>query len=150
MPTMAPMRASEMANAASIGRVTETSPRSCSSCGRNWLSILHSGRPIHHRDSRKAIEVGTPAAPQTAPRIASATRLRRLSTFRISPGNGNDLAPPRPNVDLPRPRDLLLRVLDHLPPLRQPPRRAGDGEQHREHLHREAHPLIDYSRVEGE
>src|SRR3989304_6911863 len=145
MPTMAPMRASERAAAAAMGRATETSPRSCPPCGRNWLTILHSGRPVHRRDSGKAIEVGTRAAPQTAPRIASAACLRRLSAFRVSPGNGHDLAPPRPNVDLPRPRDLLLWVLDHLPPLRQPAHRTGDGEQHREHLHREAHRPIDYS-----
>ena len=35
-----------------------------------------------------------------------------------------------------------------LEPVRQPARRAGDGEQHREHLDREAHGLVDEAGVE--
>src|SRR5438067_1739204 len=51
-------------------------------------------------------------------------------------------------VDLPRPRDLLLGILQHLLPLRQPARRARDGEQHREHVERKADRLIDEARIE--
>src|SRR3990172_5740560 len=82
--------------------------------------------------------------PGAVVRRCSIPCLRRLPVIRVSPGNGNDLAPPRPNVDLPRPRDLLLRVLDHLPPLRQPPPRGGGGGQHPEHLPPKAPRPTDY------
>src|SRR5579883_824908 len=54
----------------------------------------------------------------------------------------------RAEKDLAGPGDLLLRVFDHLQPLRHPARRAGDGEQHREHLRRQPHRLIDDAGVE--
>src|SRR5688500_13729004 len=51
-------------------------------------------------------------------------------------------------VDLARPRDLLLRVVDHLQPLGDPAARARDREHDREHLHRQAERLVDQARVE--
>ena len=53
-----------------------------------------------------------------------------------------------PDVGLARPGDLLVLVAEQLLPVGQPARRAGDGEQHREHLDREAHRLVDEARVE--
>src|SRR5438874_10004576 len=52
------------------------------------------------------------------------------------------------DVDLSRPRDLLLRIQQALLPLCQPAWRATDGEQHREHLHRKPDGGIDDARVE--
>src|SRR5690606_28203837 len=52
------------------------------------------------------------------------------------------------NIDLPRPCDRLLLVLEHLLPLREPARGTRDGEQYREELRREAHRLVDEARVE--
>ena len=46
-------------------------------------------------------------------------------------------------IDLPRTGDLLLGILHHFHPLSKPSRRAADGEQHREHVHREPERLID-------
>src|SRR5215468_3737088 len=51
-------------------------------------------------------------------------------------------------VELARPGDLLLGVIPHLLPLRQPSARPRDGEEHREHFHGKAHGLIDQSRIE--
>src|SRR5579883_2417634 len=47
----------------------------------------------------------------------------------------------RTNVELARTPDLLMGILDHLFPLRDPARRARDREEHGEHGHREAHRL---------
>jgi hypothetical protein len=44
-------------------------------------------------------------------------------------------------IELPRPADLLLRVLDHLAPLADPADGARDRKQHGEHRGREAHRL---------
>ena len=49
---------------------------------------------------------------------------------------------------MPWPGDFLLRVGDHLFPLRQPAGRPGYREQDGEHLGLEAHGLIDDSRIE--
>src|ERR1019366_499217 len=51
-------------------------------------------------------------------------------------------------VELPRTRDLLLRVLDHFVPLRQPASGPRNGEQHGKHLRLEAHGLVNDPRVE--
>src|SRR3954468_16767739 len=54
----------------------------------------------------------------------------------------------RPDVDLSRSRDLLLRIRQHLFPLRDPAGRPRYGEQHREDRHREPHRLVDQPRIE--
>ena len=54
----------------------------------------------------------------------------------------------RPDVDLPRPGDLLIGVLQHLLPLRQPSGDAGDGKEHREHVHGELHRLVNQAGIE--
>src|SRR5271157_2321552 len=51
------------------------------------------------------------------------------------------------SVDLPRPRDLLLRVLDQFVPLRHPAGCAWNREQHSKHLRLEAHGLVNDPRV---
>src|SRR5258706_14088022 len=51
-------------------------------------------------------------------------------------------------VKLARPPDLLVRILDHLLPLRDPTDRARHREQHGEHRDREAHGAQDDARVE--
>ena len=44
--------------------------------------------------------------------------------------------------------DALYRVLDHLRPLRDSSRSAGDGKERGEHLNREAERLERYPRIE--
>src|SRR5438046_533558 len=61
---------------------------------------------------------------------------------------GHVIPPLGSGIDLPRSRDLLIRVENHLFPLRNPARRARNREQHREHRDREAHGLVDQPRVE--
>ena len=51
-------------------------------------------------------------------------------------------------IELARPADALYRVLNHLLPLRDPTRSAGDGKQRGEHLGREAERIERYPRVE--
>src|SRR5688572_7014720 len=58
------------------------------------------------------------------------------------------ITPRRADVDLLRPRDLLLRVEEHLFPLRDPAAGARNREQHREHGDREAHRLVDEAGIE--
>src|SRR3954469_3464476 len=54
----------------------------------------------------------------------------------------------RPDVYLPRARDLLLLVEQHLLPLRQPARHAADREQDGEEIRRERHRAVDQPGVE--
>src|SRR5829696_321010 len=51
-------------------------------------------------------------------------------------------------IDLARAGDLLVGIVEHLFPLRDPPGGARDREQHREHLDREPHGLIDQAGIE--
>src|SRR5690606_11499519 len=53
-----------------------------------------------------------------------------------------------PDVDLSRSHDLLVLILQHLLPLREPACSARDCEEHREHVDREAHRLVDDARIE--
>ena len=53
-----------------------------------------------------------------------------------------------PEIDLARPGDLLLLVLDHLVPLREPAGHARNREENREHLDGELHGLVDEARIE--
>src|SRR5512145_2954176 len=50
----------------------------------------------------------------------------------------HEIALDRPAVQLARTTDLLLRVADHLVPLRHPAYRACQREDHREHIGRDA------------
>src|SRR5262249_38124402 len=59
----------------------------------------------------------------------------------------HEVALGRSGLDLSRAGDLLLRLEDHLLPLRQPARGARKGEQDRGHLDREARRLVDAARV---
>src|SRR5438067_4277167 len=52
------------------------------------------------------------------------------------------------HVDLPRPANLGVRVLDHLLPVRDPARKASEGEEHGEHLRRDTEGAIDDARIE--
>src|SRR3990172_2779657 len=61
---------------------------------------------------------------------------------------GNEVAAPGADVHLAGAGDLLLRVLDHLPPLGKPAGVAGDGEQDGKHVHGEPHRLVDDAGVE--
>ena len=70
-------------------------------------------------------------------RQGSAAACCQLGTSRPLPPRGTRQRPlirpfRRSGIDLPGPRDLLLLVEEHLLPLRQPPRRPRDREQHRE------------------
>src|SRR5258708_1707050 len=51
-------------------------------------------------------------------------------------------------VDLPRPRDLLLRIEQHFLPLGDPAGRPGNREQDGEHLHRKTHGLVNEPGIE--
>src|SRR5712692_155511 len=54
----------------------------------------------------------------------------------------------RAGIDLARARDFLTSVEQHFLPLSDPTRGARDGEEHREHRHRETHRLVDKASVE--
>src|SRR5712692_1110755 len=51
-------------------------------------------------------------------------------------------------INLPRARDFLFRVEEHLFPLRDPARGARNRKQDGKHCHRESHRLIDEAGVE--
>src|SRR4051794_33574586 len=84
----------------------------------------------------------SPPTPLTQP----APRRLNPSAFALIDGNIAPLAVS--GIDLPRPRDFLLRVAQQLLPLRQPPRRARNRKQYREHIERKADRLIDQAGVE--
>src|ERR1700722_14546192 len=56
--------------------------------------------------------------------------------------HGDELAHLMPQINLTRPRDLLLRIGDQLLPLRQPSHRPRNRKQHGEHFRLEAHGLV--------
>src|SRR5687768_3713953 len=62
--------------------------------------------------------------------------------------DGLDVAPRRPLVELARPADLVLRVGDHLLPLRDPADGAREREDAGEHGHRDAERALHDARVE--
>ncbi len=63
-------------------------------------------------------------------------------------GRGDVIALHRAGVELARAADLLVRIGDHLVPLRDPADGAGQREQHGEHRRREADRRQDDARVE--
>src|SRR5687768_4845330 len=75
------------------------------------------------------------ARPERSAKIPTRSGLALLTR---SPLDGDVLALAVAGVDLARARDLLLLIEQHLFPLRQPTDGARDGEQHREHVEREA------------
>src|SRR5439155_5866632 len=76
-----------------------------------------------------------------ATEIPSRVALSTLFSRDVVPLSGSD-------INLPRPRDLLLGVEEHFLPLRNPAGRPGNGEKDWKHLHRESHGLINQARVE--
>src|SRR5688572_13096206 len=62
--------------------------------------------------------------------------------------DGPDVAPRRPLVELARAADLVLRVGDHLLPLRDPADGARQREDAGEHGHRDAQRALHDARVE--
>src|SRR5262249_13676865 len=85
-------------------------------------------------------------------RTTWARRSSRLSAAegRWNRGSGLDwqVPPIVAHVDLARTRDLLLRVVEHLDPLRRPARPAARGEEDRGPPDRQAPRLVDQARVE--
>ena len=79
---------------------------------------------------------------------AARTRAAHCAALRLPRVDCHVVAQWRADVGLAGPRDLLVLVAEQLDPVRQPTRGAGDREQHREHLDREAHRLVDEARVE--
>src|SRR5579862_4767887 len=69
--------------------------------------------------------------------VAALCSSRGLATLR----DRNVIALDRPGIKLTRAANLLVGILDHLIPLRDPADGAGDREQHGEHRGREAHRL---------
>src|SRR3990172_11104457 len=117
----------------------------------SWISYTASKEVTTHPSCARA-DVAT-TSPQAASMTAgkAAANQRRISSAGrgLAPLVNRGVAPPSgPYVYLPRAGDALLRVFDHLPPLRQPPSRARDGEQHREHVDGEAQRLVDDAGVE--
>src|SRR5262245_26372869 len=78
---------------------------------------------------------------------APSTMVTACMAGRLSVAEGDVVADAGAGVELAGPGDPLV-LLEQLHPVRQPARRARDGEEHREHLHREAHRLVDEPRVE--
>src|ERR1700759_2154320 len=72
-----------------------------------------------------------------------------FNNARLFPPRDRDvIAPCLAGVELTRTADLLLRVLDHFLPLRDPADGARDREQHSEHRGGEAHRLERDARIE--
>src|SRR5437763_7098325 len=62
--------------------------------------------------------------------------------------DGHAVALARYREDLPWPRDLLIRVLQHLLPLREPAADARNRKHYRKHFHRDIQRLVDQAGVE--
>src|SRR5215211_3443444 len=88
----------------------------------------------------------TPAV--TIPTTWSAVPMPRPPTPWSAVADRHVLALVDAGVPLARPGDLLVLVLEQLDPVGQPARHPGDHEQHREHVDREAHRLVDEAGVE--
>src|SRR3569623_2031780 len=118
-----------------------------------------------HPPRRKKRRPNRPRPPPAAPSRSgwrsrsSATTIRRRAWTARREARGaerarsvSERAPvvslARADVNLTRPRDLLLLVEEHLLPLRQPSRRTRDREEHGEEVHRELHRTVDEPPVE--
>ena len=91
-------------------------------------------QPSPERSARRRDRAGHDA-------LGTATQLDGMRLTLFPPRDRHVVAPRRAGIELARPADLLVRILDHLLPLRDPADRAGDREQHGEHGGREAHRL---------
>src|SRR6478672_6738395 len=101
---------------------------------------------IWRRCSQARLESKRGAAAVACSSTSARTRAARLTLLSLL--LGDVIAGVVAGVDLARPGNLLVRVDQHLLPLRQPAGNARDREQHREHLAREPHRLVDEPRVE--
>ena len=120
-------------------RMCAVGARAVEAAGRRLASLPRSRSAQRQSAEAQQTQVTRP--------VIAPSALRRPASTAACP-SARSRAVCEPDVDLPRPRDLLLGVEQHLFPLRHPADRARDGEQHREHVHREAHRLIDQPGVE--
>src|SRR5260370_3711591 len=81
--------------------------------------------------------------------LSRASRRAYAKWLRLIPLiDGNVMTRVVPEIDLPRARNFLLGVQEHLFPLRDPAGSARNREQNGKHGHRETHRLIDEAGVE--
>src|SRR5215467_10002319 len=80
--------------------------------------------------------------------IAAASSAGRAGIRSSAPFHRNEGALARAEVHLPRPRDLLLGILEELLPLREPARRSRNCEEHGERVAGDSDRLVDQARVE--
>src|SRR5215213_9588268 len=97
------------------------------------FKVVERGR---HRAFLSEVSSGLASRPSLPRCLSSDERLHSPPL-----GDGEVVALGGSGVELARAADLLRRILDHLLPLRDPADRAGDREQHREHVGWEAHRL---------
>src|SRR5437762_6404149 len=102
------------------------------------------------RSAHARLESNVGAAAVCAARAtATSTRaVTRRSSWLLPLLPRDIVARQRSRVDLPRPRDFLLRVEQHLFPLRNPAGGARNGEQHGKHFDGEPHRLVDETGIE--
>src|SRR5687768_13664975 len=108
----------------------------------SWLSLTTFGpcRTVSRQAARRS---GAAPGPLRAPRRRPGDLLGALALL-----ERDVILVALADVDLARARDLLLGIVDHLEPLRDPTGGARDREDHREHLVRDPQRLVDDPRVE--
>ena len=108
------------------------------------VGVADAGRPHRHGDlARARLRVGV--LPPLERAVDDRDRVHGAVGYRWP--MGDVVADLGAGVELAGPGDLLV-LLEELHPVGQPPGGARDGEEHREHLDREAHRLVDEPRVE--
>src|SRR4029077_17744236 len=115
---------------------------------RARLRRLARGLPPGGRRSLARLLAAARAALARLPRLLPLAAATRRDARALPPLERHVLALALADVDLARARDLLLGVVAHLEPLRDPPARAPDREHHREHRDGQAERLVDEARVE--
>ena len=103
------------------------------------VGVADAGGPHRHRDLARA-RLRVRVLPPLERAIDDRDRVHGAARYRWP--MGDVVADRRAGVELPGPGDPLV-LLEQLHPVGQPPGGARDGEEHGEHLHREAHRLVD-------
>src|ERR1051325_6184046 len=122
---------------------TNPSRSSASRCGRSPASTGSPRRTRSISSRRDGSAIARSASGSST--IRSPTSFSRTRSAIV---HRYELTLASPGVDLARARDLLLAVLEHLLPLRDPARQAAECEQHGEVVGRVAHRLVDEAGVE--
>src|SRR3954463_3919655 len=126
-----------------------TSPRSCGAAPSGSAAATRSARGWTSTSaSTTRPATGRASTATTCGRAAAADRHEIAATRRLPLIDRHEVPELLAGVDLARPADLGLLVVDHLLPVGDPAGQAAEREHDGEHVRRDAHRAVDDAAVE--